>query len=81
MEPGHSFDRVCGAGHGVLSQIARQHPEHLAAADPPPSIRLTTIRTYSISNGFPPGAAAPGARARVDWGLAWVGNTGEADVD
>ena len=74
MEPGHSLIAFAAAGHGVLSQIARQHPEHLAAADPPAFNQADDYPYVLDQQRVPPGAAAPGrpGSGRIgDW-LGWA---------
>jgi hypothetical protein len=74
MEPGHSLIAFAAAGHGVLSQIASQHPEHLAAADPPAFNQADDYPYVLDQQRVPPGAAAPGrpGSGRIgDW-LGWA---------
>ncbi len=74
MEPGHSLIEFAAAGHGVLSQIARQHPEHLAAADPPAFNQAGDYPHVLDHQPVPPQAAALGrpGSGRVGSWLGWT---------
>jgi hypothetical protein len=75
MEPSHSLIDPALAHQGVLSQFSREHPEHLAAADPPAFNQAGEHPHILDQLRVPPGAAAllgwPGS-GRVGRGLGWA---------
>ena len=79
----HSLIDPAAANHGVLSQISREHPEHLAAADPPAFNQAGDHSHVLDQERVPPGAAALGhsGPGRMGRGLGWAILTGPALIE